>query len=62
MKMKAVTVDKEVHSGVPVFTGTRVPVQCLFDWLETESLDEFLDNFPSVKREQAIEVLRFAKR
>jgi uncharacterized protein (DUF433 family) len=47
--------------GTPVFTGTRVPVQSLFDWLETETLDEFLDNFPSVSREQALNVLHLAE-
>jgi uncharacterized protein (DUF433 family) len=57
-----VTIDPEVVSGTPVFAGTRVPVKSLFDWLETETLDEFLENFPSVRREQAVAVLRFAKR
>lgn len=52
-----ICIDPEIMSGTPVFTGTRVPIQSLFDWLETETLDEFLDNFPSVSREQAIEVL-----
>ena len=45
--------DPEVVSGTPVFVGTRVPVQTLVDYLEGGySLDEFLDNFPSVRREQ----------
>jgi len=52
-----VTIDPEVVSGTPVFAGTRVPVKALFDWLETETLDEFLENFPSVRREQAEEVM-----
>jgi uncharacterized protein (DUF433 family) len=56
--------DPEVHSGDAVFVGTRVPVDTLVDYLEGGStLDEFLDDFPSVKREQAIaalEVLREA--
>lgn len=58
---RVISIDPETMSGTPVFRGTRVPVQCLFDWLETESLDEFLDNFPSVSREQAIEVLHLAE-
>jgi len=62
MKPKAITIDVEILGGTPVFTGTRVPVQSLFDWLETETLEEFLDNFPTVKREQAVEVLRFAEK
>lgn len=57
-----VTIDPEVVSGTPVFAGTRVPVKSLFDWLETETLDEFLENFPSVQRAQAVAVLRFAER
>lgn len=56
-----ITIDPELMSGTPVFTGTRVPVQSLFDWLETETLDEFLDNFPSVSREQVLDVLHLAE-
>jgi uncharacterized protein (DUF433 family) len=55
-----ITTDPEIVSGTPVFTGTRVPVRALFDWLETETLDEFLENFPSVSRAQALDVLRAA--
>lgn len=62
VKSNVVCIDPEIMSGTPVFNGTRVPIQSLFDWLETETLDEFLDNFPSVSREQAIEVLRLAER
>lgn len=58
LNIKSITTDKEILGGTPVFTGTRVPVQSLFDWLETETLEEFLENFPSVKKDQAIEVLR----
>ena len=50
--------DPEKMSGTPVFPGTRVPVKHLFDYLEGgESLEEFLDQFPSVNREQAVAVL-----
>jgi uncharacterized protein (DUF433 family) len=53
-----ITVDPEIMSGVPVFEGTRVPVSSLFDNLEAGvSLDEFLENFPSVAREQAVRIL-----
>ncbi|MDX2285723.1 MAG: DUF433 domain-containing protein [Bacteroidia bacterium] len=55
-----ITIDPEIVSGTPVFTGTRVPVRTLFDWLETETLDAFLENFPSVSRSQALEVLQAA--
>ena len=54
-----ITIDPEIMSGTPVFTGTRVPVRSLFDWLETETLEEFLDNFPSVSKGQALGLLHF---
>lgn len=54
--------DPEILGGAPVFLGTRVPVRSLFDYLEGgESLDEFLRQFPSVKREQAIGALDAAR-
>jgi uncharacterized protein (DUF433 family) len=54
--------DKDVLSGTPVFRGTRVPVSALLDNLEVGvSLDEFLENFPTVKREQAVKVLELFK-
>jgi uncharacterized protein (DUF433 family) len=50
--------DPEILSGTPVFVGTRVPVQSLFDYLEGgDTLEEFLRQFPSVRREQATAVL-----
>lgn len=61
MPINAINIDPEIMGGTPVFNGTRVPVQSLFDWLETETLDEFLENFPTVSKEQALEVLRFAE-
>lgn len=54
--------DPGVHSGEPVFRGTRVPFQTLLDYLEGgETLDEFLKQFPGVTREQAIAALEEAK-
>jgi uncharacterized protein (DUF433 family) len=54
--------DPEVMGGTPVFAGTRVPAQSLFDYLEGgETLDEFLRQFPSVKREQAVAALELAR-
>ena len=54
--------DPEILGGTPVFVGTRVPAQTLFDYLEGgETLDEFLHQFPSVKREQAIAALEQAR-
>lgn len=53
--------DPEILSGEPVFVGTRVPVRSLFEYLEGgETLPEFLAQFPSVRREQAIAVLESA--
>ena len=51
----------EIVSGEPVFVGTRVPVRNLIDWLEGgHTIDEFLDNFPSVKRQQVMAFLEQA--
>jgi uncharacterized protein (DUF433 family) len=51
-----------VLGGTPVFTGTRVPIQTLFDYLEGgESIDDFLDGFPSVSRDQVVSFLEMAK-
>ncbi len=58
-----IQIDKEIMSGQPVFVGTRVPVDSLFDHLEAGiSLDEFLDDFPSVTKEQAISLLVIANK
>ena len=60
--MKSVTVDPEILGGIPVFTGTRVPVQSLFDYLEAgDSLGDFLASFPDVTQAQAVEVLEALK-
>jgi len=54
--------DPEILGGTPVFVETRVPAQTLFDYLEGgETLDEFLHQFPSVKREQALAALETAR-
>jgi uncharacterized protein (DUF433 family) len=54
--------DPEIMGGATVFTGTRVPVQTLLDYLEAgEPLDEFLADFPSVERAQVIAVLELAR-
>ena len=63
MKRESVIVsDPEILGGTPCFRGTRVPVDSLIDYLEAgDSLDEFLDNFPSVSREAAVAALEKAK-
>jgi uncharacterized protein (DUF433 family) len=54
--------DPEILGGTPVFAGTRVPAQSLFDYLEGgDTLDEFLRQFPTVKREQAVAALEQAR-
>jgi uncharacterized protein (DUF433 family) len=56
-----ITKDPDILSGIPVFRGTRVPVQNLVDYLATgETIDEFLEDFPTVKREQVIQFLELA--
>jgi uncharacterized protein (DUF433 family) len=61
-KSAAVHSDPEILSGTPVFVGTRVPVKSLFDYIEGgDTLDEFLRQFPSVNRDQAIAVLELAR-
>jgi uncharacterized protein (DUF433 family) len=62
MTTNLITVDPDIQSGVPVFAGTRVPVQNLFDYLEEgDSLEVFLQQFPSVSRAQAVAVLERAR-
>jgi len=57
-----VKIDPEIMSGAPCFAGTRVPIQNLIDYLEGgDSIDEFLEDFPSVRREQVITFLEEAK-
>src|SRR5258705_1085877 len=58
-----ITISPDYLSGAPIFTGTRVPVQALFDYIEGgDPLDEFLQDFPNVTREHAVAVLEMARR
>jgi len=58
-----ISINSEILSGTPVFTGTRVPIETLFWHLEDGiSLDDFLQDFPSVKREQAVGLLEMAQK
>lgn len=62
MKSSRVVSDPEILGGTPVFAGTRVPVHILFEHLEAgDSLEVFLEDFPSVSRELAVQVLEDAK-
>ena len=63
MKSNAVSIDPEVMHGTPVFRGTRVPVETLFDFLETDStVDDFLYEFPSVDKEVVMDFLNSIKK
>ena len=63
MNYGQININPETMGGTPVFTGTRVPIQTLFDYIEGgDDLDEFLDDFPSVTKEAAIQVLEMAKK
>jgi uncharacterized protein (DUF433 family) len=60
--MNVINSDPEILGGTPVFNGTRVPIKNLFDYLETgETIATFLDEFPSVGREQVLSVLAFSQ-
>jgi uncharacterized protein (DUF433 family) len=62
MSQSVICRDPEVMGGTPVFCGTRVPVQTLIEYLEAgDSIDEFLEGFPTVTREQVIACLEEAK-
>ncbi len=62
MVASVISRDPEVMSGALCFTGTRVPVKNLFDYLEgASSLDDFLEDFPSISREKAVAVLEAAR-
>lgn len=63
MQTKVIQIDPDILGGTPVFNGTRVPVESLFWHLEKGiTIDEFLDDFPSVSREQAVAVIELAAR
>lgn len=62
-KHSIVVIDPEIMSGTPCFAGTRVPVRCLLDYIEGgETLDEFLEQFPTVSRKQAVAFLEQASK
>jgi len=62
MSNSLITISPKVMGGTPVFAGTRVPVQSLFEYLEAgDTIDDFLDGFPTVTRQQVVAVLEAAK-
>ena len=59
---KVIKIDKSIMGGTPVFNGTRVPIQTLFDYIEGEqTIEEFLQDFPTVRKKQVIELLEHLK-
>ena len=57
-----VNISPSIQSGTPVFAGTRVPIKNLFDYLQAgDGIDEFLEDFPSVKKEQVTKLLKLAE-
>ena len=63
MNLNIINIDPEILSGTPVFRGTRVPIESLFMHLEKGiNIDEFLDDFPTVTKEQVMEVLEIAEK
>ncbi len=62
MKTQVVSISNDIMGGTPVFAGTRVPVQTLIDFLTAgDSIDDFIEGFPTVSREQVIEYLKQAE-
>ncbi|MFH1528722.1 MAG: DUF433 domain-containing protein [Bacteroidota bacterium] len=62
MKNSVIYSSPDILSGMPVFRGTRVPIKNLFDYIESgDTIENFLIDFPSVKKEQVIEVLELAE-
>ncbi len=63
MKLPIITISNEVMGGTPVFAGTRVPLQTLLDYLKAgETIEDFLEGFPTVKREQVVDFFEEAGR
>ncbi len=63
MKYGPINIDPETMGGTPVFTGTRVPVQTLFDYIEGgDDLNDFLEDYPTVSKESVMQVLDMAKK
>ena len=63
MRTSVIYTSPDILSGMPVFRGTRVPIKNLFNYLESgDTIENFLTDFPTVKREQVIEVLEWAER
>ncbi len=63
MKYGAINIDPETMGGTPVFIGSRVPIQTLFDYIEGgDGLNEFLEDYPTIMKDLALEVIQMAKK
>ncbi len=62
MANKAINIDKQILGGTPVFDGTRVPVSILFDYPEDNRMEEFLENYPSVSKDQFLKVIKLTSK
>ena len=63
MDTRVINIDPEILGGTPVFSGTRVPIKNLFDYLETgDSIETFLQDFEGVRREQVVKVLEMSQK
>lgn len=63
MNNQVINIDKEILGGTPVFSGTRVPIKNLFDYLETgDSIQTFLDDFDGVSKSQVIKLLEMSQK
>ncbi len=63
MQPNPININPNIQGGTPVFRGTRVPIKALFDYLEAgDDIDAFLNDFPSVTREQAIQLIHLAEK
>ena len=63
MNGQIINIDKDILGGTPVFSGTRVPIKNLFDYLETgESIDVFLDDFEGVSKSQVVRLLEMSQK
>jgi len=61
LSKSVINIDNDILGGTPVFNGTRVPIKILFDYLEgEETLEDFLENYPTVTKEQTLQIIHLA--
>lgn len=62
MKLSVINIDPDIMSGTPVFRGTRVPIQTLFDCIQYDSLDDFFESYPHISKEMVNEVFDIVRK